>query len=287
MAVDPARSDELIARGLEIMAAINARRRARAPRGPADLRLPPRRLLRGRPGRRAQRHRDPPRLAGPLAVRHRHLGADGRSCTPAASWRSARTFVNESVIGTRFTGRLVEETTVGGLPAVVPEITGRAWVTGHGPVPARRRATRSPPASRCELAGRRRGRRRDRRRLRGARARARRRDASRCSSAAAAGARAARGATPACSCPSHARPIAAPESLRAGLGWMVEPDSPFGLKLKPSLAPWLARYLRASTGAARGATARRCSASSAARASARSASWRPRGSTAASTSRAA
>ena len=41
-------------------------------------------------------------------------------------------FVNESVIGTRFTGRLVEETTVGGLPAVVPEITGRAWVTGMG-----------------------------------------------------------------------------------------------------------------------------------------------------------
>jgi D-amino-acid dehydrogenase len=47
--------------------------------------------------------------------------------------------------------------------------------------------------------------------------------------------------------PSHARPIAAPESLRAGIGWMVKPDSPFGLKLKPSLAPWLARYLRAST----------------------------------------
>jgi len=47
--------------------------------------------------------------------------------------------------------------------------------------------------------------------------------------------------------PSHARPIAAPESLRAGLGWMLRPDSPFGLKLKPSLAPWLARYLRAST----------------------------------------
>src|ERR687894_447990 len=38
--------------------------------------------------------------------------------------------------------------------------------------------------------------------------------------------------------PSHARPIAAPESLRAGLGWMVKRESPFGLKLKPSLAPW-------------------------------------------------
>ena len=40
-------------------------------------------------------------------------------------------FVNESFIGTSFTGRLVEETTLGdGRPAVVPTITGRAWITG-------------------------------------------------------------------------------------------------------------------------------------------------------------
>jgi proline racemase len=39
-------------------------------------------------------------------------------------------FVNESFIGGRFIGRLVEETSVGGLPAVVPTITGRAWLTG-------------------------------------------------------------------------------------------------------------------------------------------------------------
>ncbi|GII87585.1 proline racemase [Sphaerisporangium siamense] len=39
-------------------------------------------------------------------------------------------FVNESFIGTRFTGRLLEEIEVAGLPAVVPAITGRAWVTG-------------------------------------------------------------------------------------------------------------------------------------------------------------
>ena len=39
-------------------------------------------------------------------------------------------FVNESFIGTRFVGRLVERTQVAGLPAVVPEITGRAWLTG-------------------------------------------------------------------------------------------------------------------------------------------------------------
>ena len=39
-------------------------------------------------------------------------------------------FRNESFIGTHFTGRLVDEATVGGLPAVVPTITGRAWITG-------------------------------------------------------------------------------------------------------------------------------------------------------------
>lgn len=47
--------------------------------------------------------------------------------------------------------------------------------------------------------------------------------------------------------PSHARPIAAPESLRAGLVWMLRRDSPFGLRLRPSLTPWLVRYARAST----------------------------------------
>ncbi|GAA3561997.1 proline racemase family protein [Microlunatus spumicola] len=41
-------------------------------------------------------------------------------------------FVNESFIGSRFTGRLLGETTVGELPAVLPSITGRAWVTGMG-----------------------------------------------------------------------------------------------------------------------------------------------------------
>ena len=41
-------------------------------------------------------------------------------------------FVNESFIGSRFTGRLIRETTVAGIPAVVPTITGRAWVTGIG-----------------------------------------------------------------------------------------------------------------------------------------------------------
>ncbi len=40
-----------------------------------------------------------------------------------------REFVNESIIGSRFVGRLVEELDVAGTPAVVPEISGRAWIT--------------------------------------------------------------------------------------------------------------------------------------------------------------
>ena len=40
-------------------------------------------------------------------------------------------FVNESFIGTHFVGRLIEETTVGGVQAVIPTITGRAWVYGR------------------------------------------------------------------------------------------------------------------------------------------------------------
>jgi proline racemase len=133
MTVDPAASDELIARGLELMAAIN---RADMPVHPED-----------------------PRIAGCRHVVFHAPGADGahaRNATaiepgwldrsPCGTGTSARmaalhargelaigdAFVNESLIGTRFTGRLVEETTVGGLPAVVPEITGRAWVTGMG-----------------------------------------------------------------------------------------------------------------------------------------------------------
>ena len=39
-------------------------------------------------------------------------------------------FDNESFIGTHFTGRLVEQSSVGGRTTVVPTITGRAWITG-------------------------------------------------------------------------------------------------------------------------------------------------------------
>ena len=39
--------------------------------------------------------------------------------------------INESWIGSRFEGRVKEHTTVAGIPAIVPTITGRAWVMGE------------------------------------------------------------------------------------------------------------------------------------------------------------
>jgi len=39
-------------------------------------------------------------------------------------------FVHEGILGTTFTGRLIEETQVGPYRAVVPTISGQAWITG-------------------------------------------------------------------------------------------------------------------------------------------------------------
>jgi trans-L-3-hydroxyproline dehydratase len=39
--------------------------------------------------------------------------------------------VVESIIGTRFTGRIVETTSLGPHPAVIPEVEGTARITGR------------------------------------------------------------------------------------------------------------------------------------------------------------
>lgn len=41
-----------------------------------------------------------------------------------------RDFVHEGILGTTFTGRLLEETRVGPYAAVVPSLSGQAWITG-------------------------------------------------------------------------------------------------------------------------------------------------------------
>ena len=47
-------------------------------------------------------------------------------------------FQHEGILGTVFTGRILRETKVGAIPAIVTTLSGRAWLTGRrGPVPRR------------------------------------------------------------------------------------------------------------------------------------------------------
>ena len=127
----PENADVLIERDLEIAAAINA---AAEPVHPVDP------AMRGckhvvfhAPGQNGAHARNATAI---------HPGWLDRSpCGTGTSARMAalhargdlalgQEFVNESIIGSRFTGRLVEELTLGGMPAVVPEVSGRAWITG-------------------------------------------------------------------------------------------------------------------------------------------------------------
>jgi proline racemase len=130
---EPAQAGMLIARGMQILGSINA---AAPPVHPVD------------PVIRGCKH--------VVFYESGHNGADARNATaihpgwldrsPCGTGTSARMaqlhargrlplgkqFVNESIIGSRFVGRLVDEVTVGPLPAVIPEISGRAWITGMG-----------------------------------------------------------------------------------------------------------------------------------------------------------
>jgi proline racemase len=125
--------DELIARGLAIMDTINA---TALPVHPEDPRISGCRHVvfheQGRDGAAARNA-----TAIHPGWLDRSPCGTGTSARMASLWARGELalgedFVNESVIGTRFVGRLVEETSVGGVPAVVPEITGRAWITGMG-----------------------------------------------------------------------------------------------------------------------------------------------------------
>ena len=44
--------------------------------------------------------------------------------------RVGETLVHESLIGSRFTGRILGETALAGRDAILPSLTGRAWITG-------------------------------------------------------------------------------------------------------------------------------------------------------------
>lgn len=128
---DRAAQQQLLDAGLAIMAAINDQDR---PQHPArDDIAGCHHVYLTAPGSTAQHSRHA------MAI---HPGWFDRSpCGTGTSARMAQLhargelpldtdFVNESFIGSRFTGRLVETTEVGGVRAVVPTITGRAWITG-------------------------------------------------------------------------------------------------------------------------------------------------------------
>jgi len=130
--VDPARADDYIRRGAEIMAQVNED----PPVHPEDPRIAGcRHVVFHAPGRGGAHARNATSIhPGWLDRSPCGTGTCARMAQLHASGALAigEPFVNESIIGTRFTGRLVGQTTVGDLPAVVPEITGRAWITGRG-----------------------------------------------------------------------------------------------------------------------------------------------------------
>ncbi|MEZ2373353.1 proline racemase family protein [Arthrobacter sp. RCC_34] len=125
------RKDDLLKAGLAIMDAINATDEPVHPERP-DIRACHHVYLQA-PGSTAQHSRHA------MAI---HPGWFDRSpCGTGTSARMAQLhargelalntdFVNESYIGSQFIGRLVAETEVAGRPAVVPTVTGRAWITG-------------------------------------------------------------------------------------------------------------------------------------------------------------
>jgi len=130
---EPEQAQALIDNGLAIMEAINA---SNLPVHPEDDRIQGcRHVVFHEPGKNG---------ADAKAATSIHPGWLDRSpCGTGTSARIAQLhalgelktgeeFVNESVIGTRFRARVVEETTVAGRPAIIPEITGRAWITGIG-----------------------------------------------------------------------------------------------------------------------------------------------------------
>lgn len=91
-------------------------------------------------------------FAGPLERRGNHLSAKAAVSiqpgkidrSPTGTAASARmailhatgqmqvgdTFTARSIIGSEFRGRICDTTLVGNIPAIIPEITGRAWITG-------------------------------------------------------------------------------------------------------------------------------------------------------------
>ena len=70
------------------------------------------------------------------AVEAEELGGSARVAIERARGRLSPggSFVVESIIGTRFVGRIARELRWEGYDAVVPEIEGSAWITGRNEI---------------------------------------------------------------------------------------------------------------------------------------------------------
>jgi proline racemase len=127
----PAKAEELIARGLAIAEAINANALPVHPVDPAIRGC--KHVVFHAPGNNGAHARNATAIhPGWLDRSPCGTGTSARMAALHARGELAigQEFVNESVIGSRFIGRLIEEVALGGTPAVVPEVTGRAWITG-------------------------------------------------------------------------------------------------------------------------------------------------------------
>jgi proline racemase len=128
---DRAAKNELLAAGLSLMDAINADGPPVHPADPSISGCHHVHLLAPGSDARHSRHA--------MAI---HPGWFDRSpCGTGTAARMAQLhargelpfgqeFVNESFIGSRFTGRVLGAVDVAGVPAVLPTVTGRAWITG-------------------------------------------------------------------------------------------------------------------------------------------------------------
>jgi len=128
---EPSHAQDLIDRGLEIIAAINA---SALPVHPVDQSIRGcKHVVFHAPGRDGLGARNATAIhPGWLDRSPCGTGTSARMAALHARGELAlgEEFVNESIIGSRFTGRLLEEVSLGSMPAVVPEVSGRAWITG-------------------------------------------------------------------------------------------------------------------------------------------------------------
>jgi proline racemase len=128
---DRAASDRLLQAGLSVMDAINEVRRPVHPTDPGISGC--HHVYLAAPGSDARHSRHA--MAIHPGWFDRSPCGTGTSARMAQLWargelRLGQDFINEGFIGRHFVGRLIEETAVGDVPAVVPTVTGRAWITG-------------------------------------------------------------------------------------------------------------------------------------------------------------